>query len=180
MKKIALAVAAAGLAAASPAMAELPHLYVTGSLVLPGENTGNLFPSGPVGTATSATEFGATYGATTFSADFFQNQLFISEDGTAASPAAIFSFVSSVPGYFRDAQLIKNIYGGTFTVIGDTLTYNVPANSPSFRLGATFAFNGTPAATPEAGTWALLMVGMAVVGAGLRRGTRRERSTVIA
>ncbi len=174
MKKIAIAIAAATVAAASPAYA-VPLLFDF---------------SGPSGTATFQLDSNPT---PDFSQSFIGSDQFgfNNVDGTFGGVAGAASTVSFGNGIFSSLSIAAANLG--FTQFNAPTLFTGDPSNPSFLTGSftlvnPFFGNGTltispvaiGGAVPEPATWAMLLLGIGGIGFSMRRRSKVSRTLTYA
>lgn len=147
---------------------------VTGSLQFSGNTTNFFDPSNgfvppgfgnstsPTVTVDGGVEFGFRDSSNFDTADFSLNTLFIQDITSALSgPSLAFrmTFMDAAFLNFSGVTLSADTFGLTFSLLGDTLTIDVPQfniQPAQFTRSALFTFN-SPAGVPESGTTVLLL-----------------------
>jgi hypothetical protein len=124
------------------------------------------------------TEFGYADDNTLGTADFTANSLTLQDVIQVDLASFQQTFTSDTPGFFNNLKLTNNSYPGgvTYNVTGDTLSVlfggaNAPATLPA-TFDADFTF-GNVSAVPEPDIWAMMLMGVGVIGMSLR--WRRKR-----
>jgi hypothetical protein len=117
----------------------------------------------------SGIEFGFDDGANLDTADFTNTSLTISDlTGPNHNSVPIsYSFTADVAGFFGNLHLVSSSLPGTYSVSGNTLTYNADAISDSGTRSVVFSFSG--GAVPEPASWAMFIGGFGLIGGAMRR-----------
>lgn len=181
--------AAAALTAAVAAAPANAATNVTGAIRF-GANSNNYFdnslgyvPSGYANATGSSVEarygnaFGFADAANTNTATFFNNALTITDVSLLGASSFVMTFTADTAGFFDHAVISYDTFGGSLSVVGDTLTYFAPATAVKGTRMVTIMFQGI-SAVPEAGTWVLMLTGFGAIAVAMRRQRRAAQPRV--
>lgn len=176
--------AAAALTAAVAAAPAMAATNVTGAIRF-GANSTNYFdkshgyvPAGYANATSNTVEasyangFGFTDAANTNTATFFNNALTI-KDVSSQMGASSFamSFTANTAGFFDNAVISFDTFGGSLSLVGNTLTYSAPATGLAGTRMVTIMFQGI-SAVPETASWVLMLTGFGAIAVAMRRQRR--------
>jgi hypothetical protein len=99
-------------------------------------------------------------------AGFTPTSLVLTDDTLIRAGNWTQTFAASTPGFFNDISLTSDTLGVSYSVSGDTLTVNWPGTDVAGTRAADFTFSG---GVPEPTTWAMLILGVAMIGFAARR-----------
>lgn len=177
-RQVTTGVAALGLALIAGAASATT---ITGSINFGGNSTNYYDPtngsvpagysnaSGPTVTLGSGATFGFNDGSNLDTAAFTPTSLVLTDQPLANEGDFNWTqiFTASQPGFFNNLSLTSDTLGVSYSVSGDTLTVNWPGGEVGpGTLAADFTFSG---AVPEPTTWAMLIIGLAMIGFAARR-----------
>jgi hypothetical protein len=122
--------------------------------------------SSPTVTLGSAATFGYQDSSNLDTAAFTATSLVLTDVVSSNAINWTQSFTASTAGFFNHLALTSDTLGVTYSVRGDTLTVNWPGTQTPGAYAADFTFSG---GVPEPATWAMLILGVAMVGCAARR-----------
>ncbi len=182
--------AAAALTAAVAAAPATATTTVTGAIRF-GANSANYFdksqgyvPAGYANATSSAVEasygngFGFQDAANTNTVTFFNTALTIKDVSSQMGASSfVMSFTADTAGFFDHAVISYDTFGGSLSLVGNTLTYSAPATGLAGTRMVTIMFQGI-SAVPEAGTWVLMLTGFGAIAVAMRRQRRSATPSV--